>query len=69
MEPEMRSQATGGAVCVLAGVIILLVHAPALLGLLLIVIGMVVLGVLLAGYPSVVALVRDRRSGRRPRRR
>lgn len=53
----------------LAGIAVLLIGAPGLLGLLLLVAGMVLLGLALAGYPTIGALLEDRRSRRRrPRR-
>jgi hypothetical protein len=68
MEPETRPQLVGGAVCVVAGIVVLVIGAPGLLGLLLLLVGVAVLGALLAGYSSVPELVRDRTARRRPRR-
>lgn len=69
MDVEMRSQLLGGAAFLVAGIVVLVIGAPGLLGLLLIVAGMVLLGLVLGGYPSLAALLGDRGTRRRRRRR
>lgn len=66
MDVELRNQVLGGA-CLVGGVVALIIGAPGLLGLLMIVIGMVVLGLALAGHSSPGAFFEERRAQRRRR--
>lgn len=67
MDPRLRSQTLGGGAFLVLGVIVLLIGAPGPLGIFMIVVGMVMLGLSIAGHTSLPALLRERGSGRRRR--
>ncbi|MEV4421581.1 hypothetical protein AB0L40_16595 [Patulibacter sp. NPDC049589] len=68
MDTDTTPRLAGGAAFVVAGIAVMLIGAPGLLGVLLILAGMVLLGLVVTGHESVPALLRSRGVGGRRRR-